>query len=586
MTQKTSWKVLKNLWPQIRAFRFRLILGIVLICLTTTFDLLGPLLIGKVADGLVAPQPNSARIVTLCFYFLAVIAGKALCEMCQAYTIQTTGLLITQKLRTSVFNALIRFPASYYDQNASGRLITRVINDVRSLSELFTASMSVLALDVMVIAGTVLSMFILDWKLAGVVLLTFPLVIWVIFFFGKRLAEAYKEARARLSEINGFLGENIAAMPTIHRLSAQDERQDTFNSIVSSHQTALNRSIQAYAQVQPWANVLNGIAMASLLGVGGFWVIEGKLKVGILVAFLAYLRNLFQPIRDLVEKYNVVLSAMVSAERVAQVLAQPLEDIERGEGVETLARVPKPWSIRFENVTFQYVTRNLKALDKVGFVLEGGQSLAIVGATGSGKSTLAKLLLGFYEPNEGDIFLGNVPIRSLSKGDLRRHVAFIPQDVYLFEGTVRENLRLSQETLNDEFLVQQCEKAQLWDCIKNRGGLELKIEEGGNNLSLGEKQLLSFARTMVLNPEILVLDEATASLDNATERRLMVAVKELVRGRTSMIIAHRLSTIESCDSVILLQNGQVKEQGTLLELRHQKGLFEKFYELYQQGKRD
>jgi len=574
--------VLKTLWPKLRAFKFRLGLGVALICVTTALDLLGPILIGKAADAVVEPGSRAATLLGICFAFLGVIGAKALSEMCQAYVIQTTGLLITQKLRTAVFESVIRFPLSYYDQHATGRLITRVINDVRSLSELFTASMSVLALDVMIICGTVVSMFILDWRLASVVLFTFPLVIWIILFFGKRLAEAYREARARLSEINGFLGENIAAMPTIHRLSAQEERQNTFNQIVNSHQTALNHSIQAYAQVQPWANVLNGIAMGSLLGAGGYWVIEGKLKVGILVAFLAYIRNLFQPIRDLVEKYNVVLSALVSAERVSQVFTESTED-EGGEKPSKMAQMPRPLGIAFKQVDFQYVNRKEKALHQVTFEVLPGKSLAIVGATGSGKSTLAKLLLRFYEPTSGQIFIGGADIRTISKEELRRRVAFIPQDVYLFEGTVRDNLTLAQGNLSDVLLTQQCKKAQLWEFIEKRGGLDLRIEEGGHNLSLGERQLLSFARTLVLDPEILVMDEATASLDTVIERRLMTAVNELIKGRTSIIIAHRLSTIEKCDSVIVLDHGQLKESGTLVELKHQSGLFEKFYKLYQEG---
>ncbi|NBT59990.1 ABC transporter ATP-binding protein, partial [bacterium] len=370
-------------------------------------------------------------------------------------------------------------------------------------------------------------------------------VLWAIFFFGEKLAEAYREARSKLSQINSFLGENVSAMATIHRLGAQETRRCSFDGIVDSHQGALMKSIRAYAQVQPWANVLNGIAMATLLGVGGAWVIQGKIKVGILVAFLAYIRNLFQPIRDLVEKYNVVLSAFVSAERVAGVFDEPIEE---DHGL-TSPKVDRPCGVTFQDVSFCYGNRTEKALQNISFKLQPGKTLAIVGATGSGKSTLAKLLLRFYEPSEGKILLGNVPVNEWPRNILRQHVGFIPQDVYLFEGTVRENLSLANQSLADSFLVEQCRKAQVWDFIERRGGLDLVINEGGQNLSLGEKQLLSFARVFVLNPEVLVMDEATASLDNASEARLMVAIRELLKGRTALIIAHRLSTIETCDQV-------------------------------------
>lgn len=581
MKQSHPLQVIQKLWPQIRPYRHRLLLGVILIALTTGLELLGPVFIGKAADVVVSDNPNYQDLTWICFIFLMVVSLKSISEMAQAFTIQTTGLLITQQLRLSVFERILRFPLSFYDENSSGRLITRVINDVRSLSEMFTASMSVLALDVMIIIGTLIAMLVMDWKLACLVLLTFPLVVWVILHFGDRLSNAYQEARSRLSEINGFLGENIAAMTTIHRLGAQTERQTSFDGIVDRHQGALIKSIQAYAQVQPWANVLNGIAMGTLMSVGGLWVIQGRIKVGVLVAFFAYIRNLFQPIRDLVEKYNVVLSAMVSADRVAKVFEEKPEEAESSSVPEL--SIPTPCGVRFEKVDFNYPNRKEKALSGVSFNLEPGKTLAIVGATGSGKSTLAKLLLRFYDLSAGHIWLGEIPIEQWPRKVLRKHVGFIPQDVYLFEGSIRDNLCLSQVGVPDDLLIEQCRKAQLWDCIQNRGGLDLKIEEGGNNLSLGEKQLLSFARILVINPEILVMDEATASLDNASEARLMKAVDELLKGRTALIIAHRLSTIENCDQVIVLEKGELREQGTFENLIRQKGLFERIYRLYQES---
>jgi len=567
-----------GLWPYVRKFRGRLSLGVLLIACTTAFDLVGPLLIGKVADTLVATPVQVAQFKVFCGLFLLTILFKALSEMVQAHTIQVTGLLITQELRLKVFEKIISCPMKYFDLQSSGRLLTRVINDVRSISDLFTASMSVLVLDVMVIVGTIIAMLLLNWKLAGLILLTFPGVIFSVLYFGKKLSQAYQEARSKLSKINGFLSENISAMSAIHRLNAERKRSEKFDEIVNEHQAALVNSIEAYAKVQPWANTLNGIAMATLLAFGGTWAIQQKVSIGLVVAFLAYIRNLFQPIRDLVEKYNVVLSAQVAAGRIADVLKQ---ESESSLLAPISIPIHEPCGISFDGVQFSYESSGPVILKNISFNVVPGKSLAIIGATGSGKSTLVKLLLRFYEPSHGEIKVSGKSIIDWNRADLRKHISYLPQEVYLFEGSLRENLQLGKSDVSDEFLLEQCRKSLLWDLIESRGGLDLSIQEGGQNLSLGERQLVSFARTLVLNPQVLVLDEATASLDNTSESKLIEAMSVLMQGRTSIIIAHRLSTIEHCDQVIVLEKGIVKEQGSPNELKNQGGLFSEFYRLYQ-----
>jgi ATP-binding cassette subfamily B protein len=454
-----------------------------------------------------------------------------------------------------------------------------VINDIKSLSELFTASISVLILDVMIIVGSLISMVWLDWRLALVVLLSFPLVFWTIWSFGERLSESYKLVRSRLAEINSFLGENIGAIATIQRLGAEDERLKKFHDIVELHTDAQMKSLVVYASVQPYANVLNGIAMASLMGVGGYWAIQGKITLGVLVAFFAYLRNLFQPIRDLVEKYNTFLSAMVAAERVVSVLKEKGEE-QLNINNEEIAEVTENTTISFQNVSFKYSTRDILSLYGVSFTVPAGKSVAIVGATGSGKSTIIRLLMRFYEPTTGQISFGGKDLKDLSSRSIRKQIGVIQQEVYLFSGTVRDNLTLGRTGWTDLYLEEVCRQTGFWELVKNRGGLDMVVFEGGSNFSLGERQLLAFSRTWLFNPQVLVLDEATASVDPISEKYLMSAIKEGVKDRTSIVIAHRLSTIKFCDYIVVMEKGRIAEQGTFENLLKKRGLFFEFHQIY------
>lgn len=572
---------LARLWPMLSHFRNRFLAGAGLILVSTSIEIVTPIVVGRAVDAATAVQADRSLLVHLCLIFLVLIAIRAVLESVQSYVIQTTGQRVTDELRCRVFEKLERLPVPYFDSHPTGRLLTRVINDIKSLSELFTASISVLALDFMTIIGTVCAMFWVEPKLSAVVLLGFPAVVATILVFGKKLAIAYRLVRARLSEINSFLGENIGAIAVIQRLCAEDQRLEKFQTISDRHLDAQLDSTRVFALVQPIANGLNGLAIASLLGVGGYWVIHGRITLGVLVAFLGYLRNLFQPIRDLVEKYNTFLSATIAAERVIGVL---------GEAEETAAdkgTVTEPtkggYSIRFEDVTFQYARRRLPALHSVSFEVPAGKSLAVVGATGSGKSTLIRLLLRFYAANSGVISFGGQKLEDWDRYALRRQIGVVQQEIYLLLGSLRDNLTLGQTQYTDAYLIEQCKRAQLWDFVEARGGLDMEVQEGGTNLSLGERQLISFARVLVFDTPVLIFDEATSSMDRLLERRLMDAVKETLAGRTSIVIAHRLATIQRCDQIIVLEQAQLKEQGTYASLLAENGLFAQFHHIYHQA---
>lgn len=582
---KTSAKdVFRRLWPSLRPYRFQFLAGVILILGTTAIEIFFPILVGRAVDAVTQANPSKNILIRLAALYAGLVVLKAVMDTAQAFVIQASGQKVTHELRLFLFAHICGLPVPYFDRNPTGRLLTRVVNDIKSLSELFTASISVLALDCLVILGTILAMFYLHWKLALVTLVSFPLVIFTIRYYGVKLALAYRKVRLKLAEMNAFLGENIGAIATIQRLSAEESRLARFEKIVEEHRLAQMESLKVFALVQPVANSLNGFSMAALLIGGGYWVIQGSLSVGVMVAFLGYIRNLFQPIRDLVEKYNTFLSSMVSAERIVGILDESSETVDE-KAARIVHREPVPnrqgISIDFENVTFRYPTRESNAVESVTFSIPARGSLAIVGATGSGKSTLIRLLLRFYEPTSGRILLGGEPATDWSRDALRRDIGVVHQEIYLFKGTLRNNLTLGREDLPDKLLILRCEQAQLWPLIKDRGGLDMPVLEGGTNFSLGERQLISMARVLIMDCPLLVLDEATSSIDRGIEKRLMLGLHEVLKSRTSIVIAHRLSTIRECDEIVVMEDGKLVERGAFYPLLQQRGRFFDFYQIHE-----
>jgi ATP-binding cassette, subfamily B, multidrug efflux pump len=566
---------LTRLWPFVRPYEGKLLVSLALVAGATGVEVAVPYLLGRIVDSVTLGAAGLPALQGLCLAYLGVVLAKGIFSTLLADIVQRVGQGALHDLRSALFGRILGFPVSVFDQNPVGRLLSRVINDIKSLSEVFTASMSVLAVDVVLVMGTVAAMLWLHPKLALVALATLPIVGLSVRFFGRRLAVAYRRSRTRLSEINAFLGENIGALATIQRLSAENNRMSRFTDIVESHNEAQLRSVGLYAVAMPVTNALYGISLGALLLVGGKWAIEGMVTVGTVVAFAAYLKNLFNPVEDLIQKYNLYLSARVSAERVNGILEEATES-EMEKNPVSLGAL-RDYSIEFDRVSFRYPKKETAALEGVSFTVPSGTSLAVVGATGSGKSTLLRLLLRFYDPGSGEIRFAGRSLTEWNRFQLRRQIGLIPQDLYLFEGTLRDNLSVGREGFSDAFLEEQSRKVELWEMVRGRGGLDCPISEGGTNFSLGERQLIAFARTFAFNPPVLVLDEATASLDRNLERKVLAATREILRGRTSIVIAHRLSTVQSCDQGVVLELGRVAEQGTLDELKGLGGIYSRLH---------
>ncbi|MCB0416851.1 MAG: ABC transporter ATP-binding protein [Bdellovibrionaceae bacterium] len=549
----TAKQIVRGFLPYLRPYKSSFIIAGILIVGSMIMDVAKPIVVGKAVDATVGPGGTFERLFPYCLSFLGLIVAEFVLNTTKSYLVQAAGQKITHKLRVDLFARVTHFPVPYYDKNPVGRILTRIVNDIKTLGEVFTASMAVLALDIILILGTVFAMVWLDAKLAVWVLATFPIVLLSIHLFGRFLASAYRQARAKLSEINAFLGENIGAIATIQRLGAQEGRLRKFERIVDEHFKAQMHSLRVYANLYPITNTLNGVAMTTLLLVGGNAVLDKTISLGVLVTFIGYIRNLFIPVRDLVEKYNQLLSARVSTERVLSLLHEPVEM----EPLSSIGDIEKEIvGVDFRDVTFTYPSRTAPALKNVTLSLPSGQSLAIVGPTGSGKSTIIRLLLRFYDTDSGQILVGGKPIEDWDRRSLRTQFGVVHQEIYLLQGTLRDNLTLGSRLYPDPYLIEQCQRAQFWEFAKDRGGLDMAIHEGGANLSIGQKQLIAFARILVFDPPVLILDEATASIDRIAEQKLMEATRTLLEGRTSIVIAHRLSTIEYCDQIIEIRDGK------------------------------
>lgn len=547
-------------WPNpvrqaLVGMRHRFALAGSLLLLSTLIEVMLPLFQGQIVDLLiksVGREPLS-RVV---YFFLAAIAIKAVSDGLQAYVMQSVGQDFTHGLRTEMFRRMLHFPVAYFDKVASGRLVTRVITDLRSVSELFSASICVAGLDAVVIVASAAMMLYLKPLLAIVLLLPVPFAFVLIHRYGERVAEAFRVVRTKLGVLTGFLGENFGALASLQRLAGEATQAKKFSKLVDDHQAAQMQALRVFAMAQPIINATNGITYCLLILVGGWGVLNGKWSLGILVAFLGYTKNLFQPLRDLIEKYNTILAARVAFERVFAIFREPLEnDTSQGKVVPDTAA----FSLEFDRVTFQYPEGNSPVLSQLSFRVNSGETVAIVGPTGGGKSTLFRLLLGFYPFSYGNIRIAGMDLGELDRERFRKKIGLVAQELFLFRGTLRDNLTLGNFDWSVPEMQEALTAVGLWNRVRDRGGLELLLEEGGGNLSLGERQLLAMARVFLSNPPLLLFDEVTSQIDARTEDEILSALEVLRRGRTCLFIAHRPRAAGLADRVIEIREGKAFE---------------------------
>ena len=615
-------RLMARLLTYLRPYRWQVALAVVSILLKSIADVLGPYLTKVAIDRYLAPTHGSTSgmwnwlspspykgIAQISVVYIGLICGSFLFEFLQTYFMQWTGQQVMFDLRSQIFRHLQRMHVAFYDKNPVGRLVTRVTTDVDALNEMFTSGVVSIFEDVFVLAGIVGVMLCMNWKLALITFSVLPLIIYATKVFRDKVRDSYRRIRTAIARINAYLQEHVSGMVVLQLFNRERRAYDRFKEINRSHMDAYKDAIMAYAVYYPVVEILSAVAIACVVWFGGgdvmrgitatsislsfsrstllsFHFVPAVASIGVLVAFMQYAQRFFRPIMDFSEKYNILQSAMAAAERVFKLLDSPVDIVSPA----TPVTADGPGRIEFDHVWFAYREAPGDAqvgtaapdwvLRDVSFAIEPGETVAIVGHTGAGKTTLISLLLRFYDVQRGAVRMDGVDVKQMDLPALRSRFGVVLQDPFLFSGTVASNIRLGTERITQQEIEQAVEDVNLADFLRTLpNGFNEEVRERGSTLSTGQKQLISFARALAHDPKILILDEATSSVDTETEFRVRDALSRMVEGRTSLIIAHRLSTVQRADKIIVMHKGQVREMGTHQQLLAQRGIYYKLYQL-------
>jgi ATP-binding cassette subfamily B multidrug efflux pump len=636
-------RLMRRLLTYLRPYRWQVTIAIASIILKSFCDVLGPYLVKVAVDRYLAPvkgattglwswlspQPSHgiAQISTIYFSLLVL---TFLFEFLQTYFMQWTGQKVMFDLRSQIFRHLQRMHVAFYDKNPVGRLVTRVTTDVDALNEMFTSGVVSIFEDLFVLMGILGIMLCMNWKLALITFAVLPFIVVATKFFRDKVRDSYRRIRIAVARINSYLQEHVSGMVVLQLFNRERKAYDRFSEINRSHMDAFKDAIMAYSVYYPLVDFFSAIAIACVIWFGGrdvmagvvaksvsieftrqplvsFHLVATAASLGVVIAFTSYAQRFFRPIMDFSEKYNILQSAMAASERIFKLLDTPVEIVSPAVTKKPVG----PGRIEFEHVWFAYrdvpeesveasggsraslgrtaeggrphmsnTTAPDWVLRDVTFAIEPGETVAVVGHTGAGKTTLISLLLRFYDVQKGAVRIDGVDVREMDLSDLRSRFGVVLQDPFLFTGTIGGNIRLGTERIRDEHVAKAAEDVNLGDFIRTLPkGFNEEVRERGSTLSTGQKQLISFARALAHEPKILILDEATSSVDTETEFKVRDALGRMVEGRTSLIIAHRLSTVQRADKIIVMHKGQVREMGTHQELLAHRGVYFKLYQL-------
>ncbi len=636
-------RLMRRLLTYLRPYRWQVTIAIASIILKSFCDVLGPYLVKVAVDRYLAPvrgvtsglwswlspRPLSGIAQISSIYFGLLILTFVF-EFLQTYFMQWTGQKVMFDLRSQIFRHLQRMHVAFYDKNPVGRFVTRVTTDVDALNEMFTSGVISIFEDLFVLLGILGIMLCMNWKLALITFAVLPLIVVATKVFRDKVRDSYRRIRTAIARINSYLQEHVSGMVVLQLFNRERKAYQRFSEINRSHMGAYKDAIMAYSVYYPVVDFFSAIAIACVIWFGGqdvmrgivansvsiefhrgtlvsFHVVATAASLGVVIAFTAYAQRFFRPIMDFSEKYNILQSAMAASERIFKLLDTPVDIVS-----PAVTKKPEgPGRIEFDHVWFAYRgTENMEprtpssgvspappdegvrgstishppqpewVLRDVTFAIDPGETVAVVGHTGAGKTTLISLLLRFYDVQKGAVRIDDVDVKEMGLADLRSRFGVVLQDPFLFTGTIGGNIRLGTERIQDAHVAKAAEDVNLGDFVRALpNGFNEEVRERGSTLSTGQKQLISFARALAHEPKILILDEATSSVDTETEFKVRDALGRMVEGRTSLIIAHRLSTVQRADKIIVMHKGQVREMGTHQELLAQRGIYFKLYQL-------
>ena len=635
-------RLMRRLLTYLRPYRWQVTIAIVSIIVKSFCDVLGPYLVKVAVDRYLAPAKGATSalwnwlsprplhgIAQISVIYFILLGLTFVFEFLQTYYMQWTGQKVMFDLRSQIFRHLQRMHVAFYDKNPVGRLVTRVTTDVDALNEMFTSGVVSIFEDLFVLLGILGIMLWMNWKLALITFAVLPFIVVATKFFRDKVRDSYRRIRTAIARINSYLQEHVSGMVVLQLFNRERKAYDRFSEINRSHMDAFKDAIMAYSVYYPVVDFFSAIAIACVIWFGGqdvlrrvsatslsleyhwpmhvaFHTVAVPASLGVVIAFTAYAQRFFRPIMDFSEKYNILQSAMAASERIFKLVDTPVDIVS-----PAVTKKPEgPGRIEFDHVWFAYRGAPAESVDlgvsrasldraaeggrphmsiaampdwvlrDVSFSIEPGETVAVVGHTGAGKTTLISLLLRFYDVQKGAVRIDGVDVKEMDLADLRSRFGVVLQDPFLFTGTIGGNIRLGTERIQDENVAKAAEDVNLGDFVRALpNGFKEEVRERGSTLSTGQKQLISFARALAHEPKILILDEATSSVDTETEFKVRDALGRMVEGRTSLIIAHRLSTVQRADKIIVMHKGQVREMGTHQELLAHRGVYFKLYQL-------